>query len=76
MPAPRPKVRYVWRAQLNNTSKTEIWFNHSSRRRINKPAVKTHTLAIMNNNSVNAFFNSVNLNTPHGVTWTPFILRG
>ena len=73
MPVPRPRARYVWRAKLNNAPKTEIWFNHSTRGRIAKPR---HVKEVnMNNASINAFLNNVNLNTPHGVYWSSFISR-
>lgn len=74
MPVPQPKKRYVWSAQLNNATKTTYWYNHSTRGRIAKP--RNLKEAKMNNASMNAFLNNVNLNTPHGVYWTVFISRG
>jgi len=73
MPVPQPRKRYVWSAQLNNVAKTTYWFNHSTRRQIKKP--RHLTVTNMNQASVNAFLNTVNLNTPHGVTWSVFISR-
>lgn len=66
-------MSYVWRAKLNTPAKTEIWFNHSTRGRITKPRYLTATN--MNQASINAFLNNVNLNTPHGVYWSSFISR-
>lgn len=74
MPIPKPKTKYVWSAQINNAAKTTYWFNHSTRRQIIKPRRLTATN--MNQASINAFLNNVNLNTPHGVTWSVFISQG